>query len=86
MTLSVERATLAASLTIGATLSQVLFNYFKQKEPLAPQERSVGAVDPASDETRPLFRYEAFQRSKVISNLSYKLSLALLKGGDSFHG
>ena len=34
----------------------------------------------------PLWEKEAMQRSKDISNVSYKLAYALLRGGETFHG
>ena len=39
-------------------------------------------VDPAKTEKRPLSKEEAFQRSKDISDVSYKLFYALLRGGE----
>ena len=33
-----------------------------------------------------LLRTESVQRAKDISNVSYKMALALLKGGKTFHG
>jgi hypothetical protein len=87
MTLSKERALLCASLTTGALLSQSVFNYFKNKSDQESESSSrLGVVDPAHDELRSLNRTEAFTRSRVLSNVSYKLALALLKGGESYHG
>ena len=43
-------------------------------------------VDPSKDEQKTLYKKEAIKRSRDISNVSYALAYALLRGGDNYHG
>ena len=63
-----------------------MFNYFKTRNETNDKLDSESFIDPASEESRTLYRSEAFIRSSCIFNLSYTLSLALLRGGEDFHG
>ena len=43
-------------------------------------------VDAAHDEIKTLYKNEAFKRSEEVSNVNYKLSYSLLRGGETFEG
>ena len=42
--------------------------------------------DLSGDEHKFLFKNESIQRAKDVSDVSYKLALALIRGGKTFHG
>ena len=50
------------------------------------QKQHFTFTDPDCPDIVPLWEKEAMQRSKDISNVSYKLAYALLRGGETFHG
>ncbi|CDW86678.1 aminopeptidase n [Stylonychia lemnae] len=80
---------IAASLTTASALAQALYIYFKNRNPdveTEESESSTSMVDPAYGESRFITRIDAVQRASVISNLSYKIAVSLLKGGENFHG
>lgn len=56
---------------VGPTAGGALNNFF---------------TDDQASEIVPLYEKEAMQRSKDITNVSYKLAYALLRGGQNFHG
>ena len=52
-----------------------------------PEKEPSGVFrDATAAEHKYLFKAESIQRAKDVSNVSYKLTLALLKGGKTFHG
>lgn len=49
-------------------------------------EQQAFFVDAAHDEIKTLYKTEAFKRSEEVSDVSYRLAYALLKGGETFEG
>ena len=42
--------------------------------------------DAAADEIKTLYKQEAFERSRLVSDVEYKLAYALIPGGTTFEG
>ena len=80
----------AAALAVGYGI----YTFMQTAEPAGSSPSSPGAApavqkhftDPDCPDIVPLWEKEAMQRSKDISNVSYKLAYALLRGGENFHG
>ena len=81
-----QKIQLAAALTTSAAFLQTMYLFYAHRRPNEPNINRSILTDPAFKEQKSLGRQEAFKRSSVISNLSYQLSLALLSGGDTYHG
>jgi len=51
---------------------------------MTPAEAFKYFVDAAFEESKTLYKKEAFKRSEEISNVSYRLAYALNRGGEAF--
>src|SRR5688572_27101078 len=87
MSTTKDKILLCAGIATGAVMAQVLYNYYKSKpdQPNITIEEK-GFTDANYEEQKNLYKTEAFIRSEIISEVNYKIALALLKGGESFHG
>ena len=43
-------------------------------------------TDASADGVKTLYKTEAIKRSQEVSDVSYRLAYALLRGGETFHG
>ena len=81
-----KKILVAASLTTGALFAQSLYNYYKNRPAEDFKDTEKGFVDSAFSEARAIQRSDAFIRSSCISNVSYQLALALVRGGEDYQG
>ena len=88
---------IAAGVTAAVAIGVGIYAYMGQSEPgqaggdvVEQTSTLVTATEKVDEEEEQehvhLLRTESVQRGKDVSNVSYKMALALLKGGKTFHG
>ena len=90
----VDYKTIALGTTAALAVSYVLYSYLLTKPVERDEQGNVDMskevesffIDKAAAEQKTLYKKEAMQRSQDVSDVHYKLSYALIRGGANYHG
>ena len=78
-----SKAIIATTAIAGAAIASVA-SYLN--DPKQTETTQVGFVDPKHDEELYLYENDAMHRAERIKDISYKLAISLLTGGEDFEG
>ena len=84
----------AAAIVATAMAGYAVYSYMSpsssssppQSEPQPKLPTPVAFKDEGKEELRTLYKTDANKRGKMITDVSYRIALALIRGGKNFHG